>query len=59
MPRSKKPNRKPAAKTAVIKADRRITTPNQAKAPNELGQHGRSGQTPARATKFPGRQGGR
>ena len=59
MPRSKKSNRKPAAKTPVTKANRRATTPTQAKAPSDLGRGGGNGQTAARVSKFPGRQGGR
>lgn len=59
MPRSKKPNRKPAANTPVAKANRRATPPKQAKAPTDLGRGGGNGQTAARVSKFPGRQGGR
>lgn len=59
MPRSKKPNRKAADKTAAAGLNRRTTTPKQAKAPKNVAGQGRSAQTPARATKFPGRQGGR
>ncbi|MBU2991928.1 hypothetical protein Q4555_14585 [Octadecabacter sp. 1_MG-2023] len=59
MPRSSKPRRKTAASAPVARSNRRATTPKQAKGPNDLGRRGRSGQTAARATKFPGRQGGR
>ena len=59
MPRNKKPNRKPAGNTTVARSTRRRVTPKQVKGQGDLTRPGRTGQVPARMTRFPGRQGGR